>query len=187
MNPWAMLLELLAQSNSRWHLRICPPSRSAETTHCSIDELPANAATWVGITVRNSAGNYSRQPNFVLDDTREPSGTLSQDVPGYAAIENLESIVYSPSSAEIFRGNTGGSGPTAYNVYVNGVLLARTEGTSHHQSALPAGTRSRVSVGEAWPYGDNGHDSLLTHIWLETPAGDADSRQYPTTVTGLRA
>lgn len=160
---------------------------STDDTQLTYDALPANAATWVGITTSYSAGNYSRQMDFVLVDTRKPSGTFSQGVPGYSAIENLESIVYSPSSGEIFWGNTGGSGPTAYNVYVNGVLVARTEGTSQYLGALPTGSRSRVSVGEAWPYGDNGHDSLLTHIWLETPEGEADSPQYPTTVTGLRA
>ena len=160
---------------------------STNDTQLTYDELPANAATWVGMTTSYSADNYSRQPDFVLVDTREPSGTLSQGMPGYSAIENLEALVYSPSSGEVFWGNTGGSGPTAYNVFVNGVLVARTEGTSQYLGTLPSGTRSRISVGETSTYGDTGHDELLTHIWLETPGGDAESPQYPISVTGLRA
>ncbi len=152
-------------------------------TQLTYDELPANAATWVGIDTICSASNYSSQPNYVLVDTRKPSGTLSQGVPGRSDLENLEAIVQSPSSADIFWGNGDGSSSREYNVFINGVLAARTEGTSQYLGTLPTGTRSLVSVGE----GDSGSDSLLTHIWVETPEGEADSLQYPTSVTGLRA
>ncbi len=63
------------------------------------------------------------------------------------------------------------------------MLAARTEGTSQDLGTLPTGTRSLVFVANE----DSGSDSLLTHIWVETPEGEADSLQYPGSVTGLRA
>ena len=155
-------------------------------TQFTIDTLPANAATWVGITVGNTVGNSSRQPDFVLVDTREPAGTVSRGMPGYSAVENLEFTVYGPTSGEVFWGNTGGSS-SAYNVFVDGVLVARTQGYSQYLDTLSPGTRSRVSVGETGFYGDNVYDELLTHIWIDTPGGAVDSPEQAVTVTGLRA
>jgi len=130
-------------------------------------DFPANSVTWVGIKAETVDDYRGRQFTMVALDTRLDAGSVITGYPGFFPPKNLRADVYSHNSAEVFWERT--QFPQIDNVYVNGVLAGRTEGTSFFLTDLPSGAIVEVALGKAWRTGDNGHDQLLSHVSFDLP------------------
>lgn len=157
----------------------------------TINDLPANTITWVGIRASTIDGYNGRMMTFVPIDTRREIGTISLGFPGVLPIGGVRAEAYSHNSAELFW--DGYPGFHKYQVYLNGRLLGRTTGTSYFISDLSIGERVELALGWGWSNVDIGHDSLLTVMDVDLtdwPGGGAGGSgnggvNVPTVSNGL--
>jgi|GEM_PF-1373239 len=163
-------------------------ANTADTSYV-LEGLDPAEPVWVSVSVHaRCCDQYSRMGNLVYVDTALPAGTVIPGYPGFSAVDTLRTAVYSGTAAEIFwRHNQF---PTTTHVYLDGRLLAREPDVlSVFLDDLEPGRSILVSIGEGWTYewGDNGHDSLLIHGWIQMQGEPVDDSGRPLTMSSLRA